>query len=132
MPILDPSRQNVAMPAWREVRQNLSHHALPSVEAAVQSELNRPEIRARIRPGARVALAVGSRGINNLAEAVRALVASLRLLGAEPFIVPAMGSHGGSTAEGQVDLLAGYGITETGVGAPIRASIHPRKRAPYR
>ena len=123
MQILEPTRQQVDLPAWREVRQNFPHHGLPSVTAAVRAELEKPDIRARIRPGMRVAVGVGSRGINNLAEAVRALVAGLQALGAEPFIVPAMGSHGGGTAEGQLEVLSEYGVTEAGVGAPIRASM---------
>lgn len=127
MPILEPSRQQVDLPAWRPVRQRFRHHGLPSVAGAVRSELARPEIRSRIRPGMRVAVGVGSRGINNLAEVVRTLVGELRALGAEPFIVPAMGSHGGGTAEGQLEVLAEYGVTEEGVGAPIRASMEAVK-----
>lgn len=74
---------------------------------------------AAIRPGARIAVGVGSRGIDRLAEMVGALVAGLRSLGAEPFIIPAMGSHGGATAEGQKQILAHLGVTEDAVGAPI-------------
>jgi hypothetical protein len=76
-----------------------------------------------VRPGASIALAVGSRGIANLAAIVRETVAFLKRKGAFPFIIPAMGSHGGATAEGQAAVLAGYGITAEGVGAPIRSSM---------
>src|SRR5439155_1394589 len=80
-------------------------------------------VRGRIQPGATVAIGVGSRGITNLALVVRTLVGVLKEAGARPFIVPAMGSHGGATVEGQRAILAGYGITEDGVGAPIRPSM---------
>lgn len=123
MPILEASRQDVALAAWRPVRQNFPHRALPSVAEATRAELRKAEIRERIKPGMRVAIGAGSRGIHNLAEVIRTLVGELRTIGAEPFIVPAMGSHGGGTVEGQTEVLAGYGITEAGVGAPIRASM---------
>ena len=121
--VLDRSRQNIALSPWRVVRQNLPHRGLPSPEAAVGAEMARPEIRRQIRRGMRVAIGVGSRGISCLQEVVRALVRELRGAGAQPFIVPAMGSHRGGTAEGQIEVLAAYGITEAGVGAPIRASM---------
>jgi uncharacterized protein (DUF362 family) len=70
----------------------------------------------------RVAIAVGSRGIAHLPEMVRAVVSWVTDRGGQPFIVPAMGSHGGATAEGQQAVLAGYGITEDAVGAPVRAT----------
>jgi hypothetical protein len=121
--ILEASRQHVALPPWRPVRQNFPRRALPSVADAVRAELRKPEIRQRIKPGMRVALGVGSRGIRNLQAVVRTLVEELQAIGAEPFIVPAMGSHGGGTVEGQIEVLAEYGITPAGVGAQIRASM---------
>ncbi len=71
----------------------------------------------------RVAVAVGSRGIANLAQVVRASITALRRLGCEPFIFPAMGSHGGATAEGQAELLASFGVTEAAMSCPIRSSM---------
>jgi hypothetical protein len=121
--VLERSRQEVALPHWRRVRQHFPHRGLADIEGTVRSQLRRPEIANRIRPGARVALGVGSRGIKCLQPVVRAAVAELREQGARPFIVPAMGSHGGATAEGQRQLLATYGITEEAVGAPVRASM---------
>lgn len=122
-PILEPSQQDLSLPPWRTVRQLLPHRGLPSVGDAVREQIARPEIRDRIRPGARVAVGVGSRGIGRIDEITAALVAALRGAGAEPFIVPAMGSHGGGTAAGQVEVLASLGVTEESVGAPIRASM---------
>lgn len=76
-----------------------------------------------IRPGMRLAVGAGSRGIANYDVIVRAVCAELKNLGAEVFIVPAMGSHGGATASGQLDVLAHYGITESAMGVPIRSSM---------
>jgi hypothetical protein len=93
---------------------------LSDVEAEIHTAVTR---RLSLQPGARVAIAVGSRGIANLGRIVRATAACVRGLGGEPFVVPAMGSHGGATAEGQRQVLAGYGVTEGAVGCPIRASM---------
>lgn len=76
-----------------------------------------------VSKGSSVAIATGSRSIARLPEIVRGLVTELRDVGALPFIVPAMGSHGGASAEGQIAVLAGLGITEATVGAPIVASM---------
>lgn len=77
----------------------------------------------RLKPGAAVAVGVGSRGIANIAVIVREVLEGLRARGCRPFIVPAMGSHGGATAEGQAGILASYGITEDAMGAPVKATM---------
>jgi len=79
--------------------------------------------KLRVKPGARIAVAVGSRGVADIQLITKTTVAVLRELGADPFIVPAMGSHGGATAPGQAAVLAGYGITPETVGAPVRATM---------
>ena len=76
-----------------------------------------------ITPGMKIAVAVGSRGITGMPDYVRTIIAKLRLKGALPFIVPAMGSHAGATAEGQKAMLEGMGITEEYVGCEIRSSM---------
>jgi len=86
----------------------------------VRSELSRA---GRVTSGSRVAVAVGSRGISNLQSIVLATLAFLKGKGARPYIIPAMGSHGGATPEGQIELLSEYGITEKALGAPIHASM---------
>ncbi len=88
------------------------------VDAAVAAAM-----RGIAGPFGEIAIGVGSRGIARLDEIVRALVRELRSRGARPFIVPAMGSHGASTAEGQADVLAHLGVTEARVGAPVRATM---------
>ncbi len=113
----------VPLPLWMPVRQVFERPVETDVAAAVRRELARPEIRHYINPGQRVALAVGSRGIHNLAAILAAAVQALKEAGCQPFIVPAMGSHGGATAEGQQALLAHYGVTPQAVGAEIRSSM---------
>jgi hypothetical protein len=106
------------------ITQRFPDDTLPDVGATVRGELDAIHPRlGRSLAGARIALAVGSRGIADLAVMVRAAVSWARAAGAEPFIVPAMGSHGGATAGGQAELLAGYGVDEAGVGAPVHATM---------
>lgn len=111
------------MPKMAAVLQRFDDAHISDVEKAVREQLTRPEIAARVNSGMRIAIGAGSRGIANIGITVRATVQALRELGAEPFVFPAMGSHGGATPEGQQAVLAGYGITEEDVGAPIRATM---------
>jgi hypothetical protein len=105
------------------VGQDFTGPVVPDVVAAVREELRKVPLLERIKPGATVAIPVGSRGIANLALIIKTLVEELRALGAIPFIVPSMGSHGGATAEGQRAIVEGYGVTEEYTGAPIKASM---------
>jgi len=114
---------DIPMPRMANVRQKFQTVRVPSVTQAVAGQFQRPEVRAKVKPGQTIAVGCGSRGIANVAEAARAVVAELKALGAKPFVFPAMGSHGGATAEGQTQVLAGYGITEAQVGCPIRATM---------
>ncbi len=106
-----------------KVRQSFLRPRVGDVEAALREELGRDEIASRVRPGMEVALTAGSRGIAEINVILRSLVAILKEMGAKPFIVPAMGSHGGATAEGQVEILRSLGVTEEFCGAPIRSSM---------
>jgi hypothetical protein len=103
------------------VKQEFAGPMLPDVTGAVREALGR--VALPVRPGQSVALTAGSRGIVNIDVVVRATVDYLKGLGAEPFIIPAMGSHGGGTAEGQRSVLAHYGVTEAAMGCPIRATM---------
>ena len=105
------------------MRQAVRGPKVDDVAARVNETLSSLDLGQKVRPGDRVAVTAGSRGIANVATAIAATVAHLRALGAEPFVVPAMGSHGGGTAEGQVELLESYGITEATCGCPIVASM---------
>ena len=93
----------------------------------LEEQFTQRGLREKIKPGMKIALGVGSRGITNLKEIVRATVGVLTQAGARPFIVPAMGSHGGATSEGQIEVLAEYGVTAESMGVPIEASMEVRK-----
>ena len=112
-----------ALPRMIRTRQKLDAAVVEDIAATVAAEMEKPTIRERIRPGMSVAVTVGSRGIANLALIVRETVRALRKIGANPFIIPAMGSHGGGSAEGQREVLEGMGVTEEYIGAPIRSSM---------
>ncbi len=103
------------------IHQRFAPEHIADLPAAVRQSLNASGVV--VARNADVAIAVGSRGIAGLAQIVAETVRWVRDHGANPFIVPAMGSHGGATAEGQVAVLAGYGITEERMGAPIRSSM---------
>jgi hypothetical protein len=109
-------------PQTFRVGQRFDAPRVLDVPGEVHRELDRLGLAGRIRPGQSVALTAGSRGIANLQVILRAAVEHLRALGAEPFIVPAMGSHAGGTAEGQRRLLESYGVTESQVGCPVQAT----------
>lgn len=114
---------SVELPRVSRIRQRFGAERIPDVSRAVRDAIISSDIRDRLKPGARIALTAGSRGISHIGDILAACVSTLRSFGAEPFVVPAMGSHGGATAEGQTEVLAGYGITEERVGAPIRATM---------
>jgi hypothetical protein len=115
-------------PVWT-VRQNIVAPVLADVEGAAREVARALFADPRLRPGASVAVGVGSRGISNLVAVVRAVVDELKRGGCAPFLVPAMGSHGGATAEGQESILRGYGITPQSCGAPIRATMEVQQVA---
>ena len=104
-------------------RQSFPRPRIDDVATAVREQLRRPEVAATLASRSTVALAVGSRGIAAIAAVITATVAELRHQGHEVFVVPSMGSHGGATADGQVEVLAHLGITAEGIGAPIRSSM---------
>ena len=110
-----------AFPRMLGVRQNFPRTPPLDIRATLHAEFG--QVTGRIKPGARIAVAVGSRGITNLQPIVAAVVENLKAAGAQPFIIPAMGSHGGATPEGQRDILSSYDITEASVGAPVRPSL---------
>ncbi|MBI2947454.1 MAG: DUF2088 domain-containing protein [Verrucomicrobia bacterium] len=110
-------------PRMTSLRQKYARSAPPDIPAAVRQGFESQNILARIKPGARIAVAAGSRGITHIKEIVAAVIDTLKSAGAQPFIVPAMGSHGGATPEGQAGVLAEYGITEAHMKAPIQAAM---------
>jgi hypothetical protein len=105
------------------IRQRFEQPKLADPEAVVIDQLRRLELGSRVKPGQTVALTVGSRGIRNIHNIARGVVTHLKSLGLRPYIVPAMGTHGGATAEGQREVIEGYGVTENYVGCEIRSSM---------
>ena len=106
-----------------KVRQDFPRPRVEDVGEALREQCAKGEIRSRIEPGAEVAITAGSRGIAGIDNVLRSLVRVLKDAGAKPFLIPAMGSHGGATAEGQVEILRSLGVTEESVGAEIRSSM---------
>lgn len=113
----------MAYPRMVRVRQRFARPQIDNIPAAVRDSLAKLHLEKTIKPGQSVALTAGSRGIANIPLLLKSVVQHLKDLGAKPFLVPAMGSHGGGLAEGQKEVLESYGITEAFVGAPIRASM---------
>ena len=109
------------LPQLLPVLQRFPEDVVANVEAETLSQL--AQLPPMYLTGKRIAIAVGSRGIFGQVEAIMALVSYLKQRGADPFIVPAMGSHGGATAEGQLAVLESLGITETSIGVPIHSSM---------
>src|SRR5205823_14751410 len=105
------------------VNQNFPDRAIRDIPAAVRKELSAAPFASRLKPGARVAIGVGSRGITNIATIARSAVDYWKSQGMLPFIFPAMGSHGAATAEGQADVLAHYGIIQETMGWRILSSL---------
>lgn len=109
------------LPRFFPVAQSVPDDKLNDIAATLAEEFLK--LDGRVRPGMSVAITVGSRGLSRMAEIVALAVQELRKRGAEPFVIPAMGSHGGATAEGQREVLEGYGVTEASAGCPIRSSM---------
>jgi len=111
------------LPKMFRIRQTFERPMVEDIKGTVKAELKKLSLEKKVNPGERVAITAGSRGVANIAEILRATADVLKSLGAQPFIFPAMGSHGGATAEGQVALLAHYQITESSMGVPILSSM---------
>jgi len=105
------------------VRQTFESPRVYDVGGEVHAQLARLELGRKVKPDQTVAITAGSRGIADIHVIIRAIVEHFKELGARPFVVPAMGSHGGATAEGQREVVESYGITESLVGCPIRSSM---------
>jgi Lactate racemase N-terminal domain len=113
----------IGFPRMALVEQRIPGPCVENVPAAIRAEMERLGVAARVRPGMKIALTAGSRGITGIPLILRTVAAQLRDWGAEPFLAPAMGSHGGANAEGQVAVLESLGISEATVVCPVRASM---------
>jgi hypothetical protein len=123
MSVLRQVLENIPIPQMVKIRQKFDGTKLENLTEALELELQKPGTIDRIKPGQQVAVAVGSRGVANIALFTKITVEAIKEAGGHPFIVPCMGSHGGASAEGQKDVLHHLGVTETYVGAPIRSSM---------
>ncbi len=117
--------KNQPIPRMVRIRQNFDRSHIPAedIAATVQKELDREDLGGKIKPGMKIAITCGSRGMTNNALMARAMVDFVKSKGAEPYIVASMGSHGGATAEGQTQILKDYGITEEAMGCPVKSSM---------
>jgi len=115
------------MPKMIEVRQAYPTSPRLDLQRILGEEFEKQALNSGISPGMRIAVGVGSRGIANLKEIVEAAIRVLIRAGAQPFVIPAMGSHGGATPEGQTKVLAEYGITAESLGVPIDADMDVKK-----
>lgn len=116
---------DVPIPRMFRARQDFPREVIPpeNIPAHIAGELSKEPFRSKLRPGMEIAITAGSRGIANVALITRSIADFVRSCGAVPFIVPAMGSHGGATAEGQLEVLESYNITPETMGCEIRSSM---------
>ena len=111
------------LPRFALVQQSFPNRAIADIPRHIHAELSASGVAKRVAPGARIAIGVGSRGINNISTIVKSVVEFWKAQGAQPFVFPAMGSHGAATAEGQADVLAHYGVHEATLGVPVVSSL---------
>jgi hypothetical protein len=114
---------SIKIPRMARVAQVFQDTGIGDIPGAIMGQFNKKDISGSIKPGMSVAITAGSRGIANIDVILKEVVAQVKKLGGKPFIFPAMGSHGGATAEGQRSLLGTLNVTEEFVGAPIRSSM---------
>ncbi|MDL4840287.1 nickel pincer cofactor-dependent isomerase, group 22 [Aquibacillus rhizosphaerae] len=123
MGVIQDLLKDIPLPKTAKVRQTFDNNQIADLSAELQSKLGRESIKETIKPGMEVAIAVGSRGLDRLVEITAETVLFLQELGAKPFIVPSMGSHGGASAEGQKAVLEHLGVTKETVHAEIKSSM---------
>lgn len=114
---------NQSIPRFCKIRQKFDDYKILDIESEVKKKLQRSGTLDRVKPGQSIAITSGSRGVANIAVITKTIVDEVKRVGANPFIVPTMGSHGGATAEGQKEVLEGNGITEESMGCPIKSSM---------
>lgn len=123
MGIIQELLANVPLPKMVKIRQVFDAPEVEDLAGELRKEIAKPGIGDRVKPGQRIAVTVGSRGVAEIDNIAKVIVEELKARGAQPFIVPAMGSHGGATVEGQRQVLADLGVTEETMGCPIISSM---------
>ncbi|MCP4270332.1 MAG: DUF2088 domain-containing protein, partial [Candidatus Brocadiaceae bacterium] len=106
-----------------QIKQKFSSSTVRDISKKVKSEIDNLQLDKVIKPGDSIAITAGSRGISKINTITKTVIDELVRLQGKPFIIPAMGSHGGATANGQINVLAGYGITEKEMEVPIKATM---------
>jgi len=107
----------------RKIKQNFNKTKIDNLSEYIHQSFKKSDLKKRIKPGDKIGITVGSRGITNIKLIVKEVISELKNLDTLPFILPAMGSHGGANSKGQKEVLASYGITEKEMGVPIMASM---------
>ena len=123
MGVIQEMLSGIPLPRMVKVRQMFPASELTQLAETLHQELEKPRVGDRIKPGMRIAIALGSRGLDRITDITRVVVEEIKSRGAQPFIVPAMGSHGGASASGQMDVLANLGVTEETAGCQIISSM---------
>jgi len=123
--VIENLLKDVEIPNFVRIKQSFDSSCIVKdrIQETVFGILQKEEIEKTIRPGMRICLTCGSRGIDNIVEIIRCVALFCKEKGAKPFAIPAMGSHGGATAEGQLEVLHSFGITEEAIGCPILSSM---------
>ena len=128
-PVVAELVKDTCVPKMFRVKQVFPRPKIEKEEipGLIENLLSQEKFASRVKPGMRIAITAGSRGVANVALTTRCIANFVKSRGALPFVVPAMGSHGGATAGGQKALLAGYGVTEEYVGCPVLSSMEVKK-----
>jgi hypothetical protein len=123
MSILQDLLRDIPLPRMVRIRQKFDADLIENPTKKLEEELKKPGAMDQIKAGQEVAIAVGSRGVANIDALTKTVIDAVKAVGAKPFIVPCMGSHGGATADGQTEVLHHLGISEETMQAPIRSSM---------
>ena len=115
--------EKIRLPEMVKISQNIPNIYIANIEKTIKEQIKKTKLNKRINKDSKVAITVGSRGIDQLLKVIKIIVSEVKRIGGKPFIIPAMGSHGGATAKGQEEVLRELGITEENIGAPIISSM---------
>ena len=127
MGVVNDLAAKMPLPRMVQVGQHFDRTAVTDIDGSVEKALAEEGVLDSVRPGMSIAVTAGSRGISNIAAILRRVVRALEERGAKPFVIPAMGSHGGATAQGQSDVLTALGVTEEYLSCPIRSSMDVKR-----
>ncbi len=127
MGVVNDLAAKMPLPRMVQVEQHFDRTAVTDIGGSVEKALADEGVLDSVRPGMSIAVTAGSRGISNIAAILRRVVRALEERGAKPFVIPAMGSHGGATAQGQSDVLTALGVTEEYLSCPIRSSMDVKR-----